>query len=87
MILSPCLYSLRHGGASFDALNTGIKERGRWASDRSLRQYKAASRAQQEVAKISLRTQKLGEFIWDHLGPTFLDLDLASSAMNQFSNT
>ena len=55
------LYSLRHGGASWDALRRardmlGIKRRGRWRSDASLRRYEKAARAQKEVQRMSRAT-------------------------------
>ena len=52
--LSPCLYTLRHGGASYDLLRRQrpmkvVKARGRWISDQSLRRYGKATRMQQRT--------------------------------------
>ena len=53
-ILKPVLYSLRHGGASFDTLFQKrplpeVKSRGRWRADSSLRRYQKAAPAQQQL--------------------------------------
>ena len=55
--LAPCRYALRHGGASDDLLHNrrdllGIKRRGQWVADSSLRRYAKESRLQSEVAKL-----------------------------------
>ena len=55
--LAPQLHSLRHGGASDDALTKRrtiqeIKMRGRWSSDQSLRRYAKATRLQAELRKM-----------------------------------
>ena len=74
--LTPCLYALRHGGASHDALNElrplqAIKERGRWANDESLRRYKKAARAQAELAKLPDATLALGHELSLHIEKCF----------------
>ena len=63
-ILQPSLYSLRHGGASADALNgirsmNDIRLRGRWASDRSLLCYCKESRANAELLKLREEVRSL----------------------------
>jgi hypothetical protein len=55
--LGATLYSLRHGGASWDLLHKQrtlpeIKKRGRWASDTSLRRYVKESRLQHQISKL-----------------------------------
>ena len=74
--LKPCLYALRHGGASHDALNElrplqAIKGRGRWANDESLRRYKKAARAQAELAKLPDATLALGHEMPLHIEKYF----------------
>ena len=59
------LYSLRHGGASWDLLQkqrslADIKKRGRWASDASLRRYAKESRLQHQVTKIPIHLARWG---------------------------
>lgn len=61
---SPCLYSLRHGGASYDCLaklrtELCIMERGRWASTASLKRYKRAARAQLEAQRMPERAKMI----------------------------
>ncbi len=56
-IQDPCMYRLRHGGASHDrATNSrtldAIKKRGRWACDASLRRYEKAVRLQEVEAQV-----------------------------------
>ena len=55
-------YSLRHGGASHDALTSRrplseIKKKGRWQSDASVRRYEKASLALAQLAKVPTNTQ------------------------------
>ena len=86
--LSPCLYALRHGGASHDALNElrplhAIKERGRWANDESLRRYKKAARAQAELAKLPAATLALGHEMSLHLEKYFHEPALLQPHVNR----
>lgn len=58
-------YSLRHGGASFDALQgrrplAQIKKQGRWKADSSVRRYEKATRALQRVHRLPPATVKFG---------------------------
>ena len=74
--IAPVLYSLRHGGASHDALGKkqeflAIKERGRWSSDKSLARYKKQGRAQLEVAKLPDATVNFGAAILQALPSVF----------------
>eukprot|EP00959_Pyramimonas_sp_CCMP1952_P097948 2047047-Pyramimonas_sp.AAC.1 len=60
-VLHPQLYSLRHGGASFDAISqrralSEIKKRGRWRTDGSVRRYEKAALALREATKLSPAT-------------------------------
>ena len=52
----PVLYQLRHGGASHEALTgfrpiSGIKHRGRWLSDTSVRRYEKGGRVNQVLSE------------------------------------
>ena len=81
--IAPVLYSLRHGGASHDALGKkreflAIKERGRWSSDKSLARYKKQGRAQLEVAKLPDATVKFGAAILQALPAVFHQPQLAA---------
>ena len=63
--LRPCLYALRHGGASDDVLTQrrsmlAVKARGRWASDDSLKRYGKATRLLSEVQKMPPATVAYG---------------------------
>ena len=73
-----CLYSLRHGGASHDSLHnlrslTEIKDRGRWADDRSLRRYRKETRARLELFKMPDDVLLFGESVHNHLESIFHD--------------
>lgn len=73
-----CLYSLRHGGASHDSLHNlhtlpGIKDRGRWADDRSLRRYRKETRARLELFKLPGDVLIFGQEIFYHLEGIFRD--------------
>jgi len=55
----PVLYQLRHGGASHELLSgardvPGIKKRGRWVTDTSLRRYEKGGRVAQQMAKLPI---------------------------------
>eukprot|EP00974_Lingulodinium_polyedra_P015541 1505344-Lingulodinium_polyedra.AAC.1 len=57
------LYQLRHGGPSHDRLHDlrtrgAVKDRGRWASDSSLRRYEAHARVQQVMQKLTPAQRK-----------------------------
>jgi hypothetical protein len=88
-VLSPTSYGLRHGGASHDALLglrrlLEIKDRGRWASEASLRRYRKASRAQLEVHRMHKDTQELGRLAADNLEHFFTfpaEAKLATAAL------
>ena len=74
-VLSPHLYSLRHGGASWD-LVTGrrslpeIKGRGRWFADTSVRRYTKSARALKEEQRIAPELRRYGDQIWQRLNAT-----------------
>ena len=55
--LNPTPYSLRHGGASHDALTNRrslaeIKKKGRWRTDSSVRRYEKAAVAMKQLSKL-----------------------------------
>ena len=54
----PCLYRLRHGGASDDRASkfrslADIKRRGRWATDAAMRRYEKATLLQKAEAELT----------------------------------
>ena len=70
------LYSLRHGGASHEALVRNaaagtLKSKGRWRDDRSVKRYAKGGRVNQVLAALSRTQQRdacrarksLGEFL------------------------
>jgi hypothetical protein len=66
--LRPCLYSLRHGGASEDFLRrrrslAEIQRRGRWASDKSVKRYTKEAKLLSELHKIDPLIVRYGEYI------------------------
>ena len=70
--LRPCMYGLRHGGASYDLLHKrrplhSIKIRGRWNSDASLKRYAKESRLIQETHRVPRATLEFGMAIEQHL--------------------
>ena len=74
--LHPQLYSLRHGGASRDALSqrrplSEIKNRGRWASDQTVRRYEKALLAQREANRLSHASDAYGTWVAKHLRELF----------------
>ena len=88
-VLSPCLYSLRHGGASHDALTQErtveqVKVRGRWGSDKSLLRYRKESRAQLEVQKLGSGCQDLGRWMQANLEAVFNEPLLTQHALMRF---
>ena len=57
------LYQLRHGGPSHDRRSrtrslAEVKQRGRWASDTSVRRYEAHARLQQEEASLTVAQRR-----------------------------
>ena len=71
-LLSPHPYSVRHGGASHDALHQRrplmeIKARGRWAADESVRRYNKHSRVLKEVSRLPEETREYGMWVMGHL--------------------
>ena len=59
------LYSLRHGGASFDLLQKRrslleIKRRGRWAADSSLKRYAKEARLQHQLSLVPRSVLRFG---------------------------
>ena len=75
--LEPQLYSLRHGGASADALrrtrSTGeIKKRGRWKSDTSLRRYEKAALSLREEQRVGSMAAAYGAAVEAQLGELLL---------------
>jgi hypothetical protein len=82
--LEPCLYSLRHAGASADWLTQSrtlaeIKVRGRWSSDASLRRYQKAAQAQQELELVPAPMRNLALAGLRDLGAVFHSPSLARS--------
>lgn len=70
--LGVSLYSLRHGGASFDVISqrrdlAEVKQRGRWSADSSLRRYVKVARLQSEMHKIHPSVVEYGRFIMNNL--------------------
>ena len=70
--LRPCLYGLRHGGASEDMIQRHrtvpeIKLRGRWASDASLRRYMKVTRLLSELGKVPALVLAYGAQVSGHL--------------------
>ena len=63
--LAPHPYSLRHGGASHDALHKKrdmieIQKRGRWRAEASVRRYQKETRAVQEVERMGDEARRYG---------------------------
>ena len=76
--LCPCLYALRHGGASEDLLSrqrsiSDVKARGGWTSDSSLRRYPKASRLLSELTKVHPDVLAYGVRILGLLPSLFLE--------------
>ena len=76
--LNAVVYALRHGGASHDALTQfrsplAIKERGRWADDRSLRRYKKSALLVGEVEKVPLAARLVAETLMKEPKKMFAD--------------
>ena len=75
--LSPHPYSLRHGGASLDALmkrrdTGGIKKQGRWHSDASVTRYDKHARVLAEAAKLPQAVVDYGTLVQGHLKAVLL---------------
>ena len=80
--LSPHPYSLRHGGASDDALRgartlASIKARGRWKSDNSVRRYEKHARVLREVERMPALAQTFGGRVMKSLSNILLDNSFA----------
>ena len=61
-------FSVRHGGASSDALwrtrsLMEIQKRGRWRSEKSVRRYEKHARLLKETSKLSTSTRKYGQLV------------------------
>ena len=74
--LLPCLYQLRHAGASDDMLQArrvtaDIRARGRWQSDNSLKRYSKPTQVLRELQRVSLAVKALGSFVDSHLATVF----------------
>ena len=74
--LGPCLYGLRHGGASEDLMRRirtpeGVLQRGRWRTTGSLRRYGKQGRLVTQVNLIPKATLDFGSTVWDQLGAVF----------------
>jgi len=71
----PVLYQLRHGGASAELLSgqrdvSGIKKRGRWLSDTSLRRYEKGGRIAQQMARLPAAAQAAAAQAASQIGAT-----------------
>ena len=68
------LYQCRHGGASHDLLHSRrefqvIKQRGRWATDTSIRRYAKQGRVQRLVGSIEKRESHFCDQATMRIGP------------------
>ncbi len=75
--LRPCLYSLRHGGASEDFLRRRrtleeVKGRGRWRTEKSVRRYTKEAKLISELHWIDPKIIVHGEFIEARIQALFL---------------
>ncbi|CAL1150767.1 unnamed protein product [Cladocopium goreaui] len=66
--LGVSMYTLRHGGASFDIMSRRrsmeeVKQRGRWATDSSLRRYVKTARLQSELHKMHPAVIQFGKMV------------------------
>ena len=89
--MKPCLYSLRHGGASHDAVTGArtleqIQHRGRWASNKSLLRYRKDSRAQLELQRLGVKARTLGKAMELNLENAFHDPRMCRQLLEQFLN-
>ncbi len=78
-VLEPQLYSLRHGGASHDALAhlrslPAIKQRGRWKSDTSIRNYEKHAAALREAHRLPPRAVTFARRVESQLTEVMLGL-------------
>ena len=78
MSSEPCLYMLRHGGASHDLTNklrpaSEVKRRGRWVSDKSLKRYGKETRLLQMISKTRQSILNLGQLMESNLGQAFMN--------------
>ncbi|CAE8588527.1 unnamed protein product [Polarella glacialis] len=74
--LQPCLYQLRHGGASHDCLSRlrpllEIQRRGRWLTSASLRRYAKETKLLREIASMPAAVVALGSWMSDNLAEAF----------------
>jgi len=74
--LAPCLYSLRHGGASEDLLRrlrspTEVMNRGRWRSNSSLKRYGKEAKLGAQLRLVPPQVIKLGESLEPVVGQMF----------------
>jgi hypothetical protein len=72
-VLRPCLYMLRHTGSSSDALNArrtelGIKSRGRWQRDKTVRKYEKHARSLYQMSELDAKSQLFALNCHAHLG-------------------
>lgn len=75
--LEPQLYSLRHGGASFDCLTrrrplSEVKKRGRWRRDASVRRYEKAAVAARQAYRLPVQALDYVGRVRRLLGDIFL---------------
>ena len=75
--LEPQLYSLRHGGASHDALAhrrplAAIKRRGRWKADSSVKHYEKAAAAHREAHRLPDDAREYAAKVEAHLSEIML---------------
>jgi hypothetical protein len=79
--LRPCRYGLRHGGASEDLASKrrdglGVKRRGGWRTDSSLKRYAKETRLQAELRKIHPQVIAYGRLVLTQLELFFRHPDL-----------
>lgn len=70
--LGVSMYTLRHGGASYDIISQRktmdeVKQRGRWSADSSLRRYVKTARIQSELHKIHPKVIEFGRMVLNNL--------------------
>lgn len=78
-VLEPQLYSLRHGGASFDCLArrcplSEVKTRGRWRTGASVRRYEKAAVAARQAHKLPAQALEYAGRARLQLGDIFVGL-------------
>ena len=70
--LGVSMYTLRHGGASYDIISQRktmdeVKQRGRWSADSSLRRYVKTAGIQSELHKIHPKVIEFGRMVLNNL--------------------